>query len=68
MITGIRDSIHDFSSGVGTGSREQDVGLELVMSMRTSSSVSNANDSKTEGASGSGIVPYGVYEAVPRSS
>lgn len=43
VITGIRSSIQDFSSGVGIGSRQQDVDFEFPVSMRTLSLVSVAN-------------------------
>lgn len=42
IITGIRGSVQDFR-GVGIGSSQQDVDLEFVISMRTSSSVSGVN-------------------------
>ena len=40
VTTGIRGSMQDFTSGVGIGSRQQDVDLDFAMSMRTSSSLS----------------------------
>ena len=49
VITGIRGSIQDFSSGVGIGSRQQDVDFEFPISMHTSSSVSVANVSINNG-------------------
>ena len=57
VTTGIRGSMQDFTSGVGIGSRQQDVDLDFTMSMRTSSLLSGANASINGGVGKLLLVP-----------
>ena len=48
VITGISDSLQDFSKCVGMVSRQQKVDLEFAMSTRTSSSSKSLNAYESE--------------------